>query len=72
MTCLVVAVILFVDTIVIAAVSRVRLEEGWVGLASVIWALLMSIWTITVDVSSIFSHLHEHHLNLPCLMRNRY
>ena len=49
--CFVLAVILLVDTIVIAAVSKLRYEEGWVGVASVVWAFLMSIWTLTTDVS---------------------
>ncbi|EDO01956.1 hypothetical protein SS1G_04431 [Sclerotinia sclerotiorum 1980 UF-70] len=48
-TCLVVAVILLVDAIMIVAVPRLRVEEGWVGIASVLWALLMSIWTIVTD-----------------------
>lgn len=50
-TCLVVAVVLLVDSIIIVAVSKIRYEEGWVGIASVVWALLISIWVITVDVS---------------------
>jgi pimeloyl-ACP methyl ester carboxylesterase len=48
-TCLVIAVFLLVDTIMIVAVSRLRVEEGWVGIASVIWALLISIWTVVTD-----------------------
>ena len=28
---------------------RLRLEEGWVGIASVVWALLISIWCIATD-----------------------
>ncbi|CAD6448177.1 e9f71910-c939-4b8c-ac88-1a052632c8aa [Sclerotinia trifoliorum] len=48
-TCLVIAVILLVDAIMIAAVPRLRVEEGWVGIASVLWALLMSTWTIVTD-----------------------
>ncbi|KAI9828701.1 MAG: hypothetical protein M1832_001804 [Thelocarpon impressellum] len=46
---LVIAVLLLVDAIVIVAVPRLRLEEGWVGIGSVIWATLMSIWTIVTD-----------------------
>jgi len=35
--------------ILIVAVPRLRFEEGWVGIASVVWALLISIWTILTD-----------------------
>ncbi|KAJ8070261.1 hypothetical protein OCU04_000645 [Sclerotinia nivalis] len=48
-TCLVIAVILLVDAIMIVAVPRLRVEEGWVGIASVLWALLISTWTIVTD-----------------------
>lgn len=48
-TCLVVSVFLLVDMIMILAVPRLRVEEGWVGIASVIWAFLISIWTIATD-----------------------
>ncbi|KAA8576894.1 hypothetical protein EYC84_006934 [Monilinia fructicola] len=48
-TCLVIAVILLVDMIMIVAVPRLRVEEGWVGIASVVWALLMAVWTIVTD-----------------------
>jgi pimeloyl-ACP methyl ester carboxylesterase len=45
----VVALFLFVDMIIILAVSHIRKEEGWVGLASIIWAFLMAVWSIVVD-----------------------
>ncbi|KAI9640802.1 hypothetical protein NHQ30_010642 [Ciborinia camelliae] len=48
-TCLVIAVILLVDMILIVAVPRLRVEEGWVGIASVVWSLLMAMWTIVTD-----------------------
>lgn len=48
-TCLVIAVMLLVDMILIVSVSRLRVEEGWVGITSVIWALLIAIWTIMTD-----------------------
>jgi pimeloyl-ACP methyl ester carboxylesterase len=38
-----------IDTILIVAVPRLRIEEGWVGIASVVWALLISVWTIFTD-----------------------
>ena len=48
-TCLVIAVLLLVDMIIIVAVPRIRTEEGWVGITSVVWALLMSMWTVFTD-----------------------
>jgi hypothetical protein len=48
-TCLVISVILLIDMILIVAVPRLRVEEGWVGIASVVWALLISIWTVFTD-----------------------
>ncbi len=48
-TTAVIAVLLAVNMIIILAVPRVRLEEGWIGIASVVWALLMSIWCILTD-----------------------
>ena len=45
----IIAFLLLVDVIIIAAVTRLRLEEGWVGVASAIWALLMAVWCVMVD-----------------------
>lgn len=45
----VIAGILLVDTIMIVAVGRLRLEEGWVGIASVAWATLMAAWCVMTD-----------------------
>ncbi|ERT02887.1 mitochondrial integral membrane protein [Sporothrix schenckii 1099-18] len=45
----IVALFLFVNTIVTAAVERTRHEEGWVGITSVAWALAMAVWTIVAD-----------------------
>lgn len=47
--CLVIAVILLIDMILILAVPRLRVEEGWVGIASIVWAVLISIWTVFTD-----------------------
>ena len=46
---LIVAFFLLVDTVIILAVSRVRLEEGWVGIASVIWATLIALYNVATD-----------------------
>lgn len=35
--------------IILLAVQKTRYEEGWVGIVSVIWALVLSLWTILVD-----------------------
>jgi pimeloyl-ACP methyl ester carboxylesterase len=48
-TCLATSVLLLVDMIMIVAIPRLRVEEGWVGIASVIWALLVSIWVVVTD-----------------------
>lgn len=68
-TCLVVAVVLLVDSIIIAAVSKVRYEEGWVGIASVVWALLMSIWVVIVDVSCLYA---IHFVPITCIQELLY
>ena len=44
-----IAVFLLVDMILILTVPRIRVEEGWVGIASVVWALLISIWVVITD-----------------------
>ena len=48
-TTAIIALFLAIDMILILAVPRLRLEEGWVGIASVVWALVMSIWCIATD-----------------------
>jgi len=48
-TCLIIAVILLVDMILIVAVPKLRFEEGWVGIASVVWALVISVWAVMTD-----------------------
>lgn len=35
--------------IMILSVYRIRVEEGWIGIISVIWTLLMSIWALYTD-----------------------
>jgi pimeloyl-ACP methyl ester carboxylesterase len=35
--------------IVILSVSRIRVEEGWVGIASVIWAVFIAAWCVITD-----------------------
>ncbi|CAK7567906.1 MAG: hypothetical protein SEPTF4163_005883 [Sporothrix epigloea] len=45
----IVALFLFINTIITASVERTRHEEGWVGITSVAWAFAMSIWTIITD-----------------------
>lgn len=45
----IVGVLLLVDMIVIVSVARVRQEEGWVGITSVVWAVLIAIWSLVTD-----------------------
>lgn len=46
---IVTAVMLFLDLVLLASVQQTRYEEGWVGLVSATWALLMSIWALLAD-----------------------
>ncbi|KAI9879683.1 MAG: hypothetical protein M1830_007629 [Pleopsidium flavum] len=46
---LIVAVFLTMDMIIILAVQRVRVEEGWIGIASVIWATVIAIYNVVAD-----------------------
>ncbi|CAG8972904.1 hypothetical protein HYALB_00001324 [Hymenoscyphus albidus] len=48
-TCLIISLVLLVDMILIVSVARLRTEEGWVGITSCVWALLMSLWAISTD-----------------------
>lgn len=48
-TTAIIAVLLVINMIIILAAPRVRLEEGWVGIASVVWAFLMAVWCILTD-----------------------
>lgn len=44
-----IAFLLLADVIIIAAVTNLRIQEGWVGMASAIWALLMAVWCVMID-----------------------
>lgn len=46
---LVVAFFLLVDMVIILAVPRLRVEEGWVGIASVVWATLIALYNVLTD-----------------------
>lgn len=46
---LVVGVILVIDAILIVSVQRLRLEEGWIGIVSVIWAVWMATYCLLTD-----------------------
>ncbi|KAL9101066.1 MAG: hypothetical protein Q9163_003640 [Psora crenata] len=46
---LIVTFFLLIDMIIILAVGRIRVEEGWVGIASVIWATLMALSNVLTD-----------------------
>jgi len=45
----VIAFILFVCSIIIVSVPKLRSEEGAVGIAAVFWSFLVSIWAILAD-----------------------
>ncbi|KAI0409730.1 hypothetical protein F4802DRAFT_593367 [Xylaria palmicola] len=46
---IVISCLLLVNAILLISVQQTRYEEGWVGMASVLWALIMAIWTLTTD-----------------------
>ncbi len=45
----VVAFFLLTDMILILAVPRLRVEEGWVGIATVIWSTVLASWCVLTD-----------------------
>ncbi|KAF5125894.1 putative protein C23C11.06c [Metarhizium anisopliae] len=45
----VMAFLLLLDMVLLLAVQQTRYEEGWVGIVSVVWALLMSLWNLLTD-----------------------
>ena len=44
-----VSIMLLVNMILIVSVSRIRAEEGWVGIASVVWAVLMGLYLVLTN-----------------------
>ncbi|KAI9792553.1 MAG: hypothetical protein M1816_002073 [Peltula sp. TS41687] len=48
-SCLIIAVLLLVDVILILTIPRLRQQEGWVGIATAGWATLVAIWTVITD-----------------------
>lgn len=44
-----ISVLLLIDMIIILAVTRIRAEEGWVGIASVIWAALIGFYNVITN-----------------------
>lgn len=44
-----ISVFLLVDFVIIMAVGKLRTDEGWIGIASVLWAMLMGVWTVMTD-----------------------
>jgi pimeloyl-ACP methyl ester carboxylesterase len=48
-TTTIIAGFLLIDMIIILAVPKIRLEEGWVGIASVVWAVFIALWCILTD-----------------------
>ncbi|KAF3934280.1 hypothetical protein ABW19_dt0203531 [Dactylella cylindrospora] len=47
----IIAVLLLVNLIVITSVAGLREEEGWIGIASIIWILFISLWGVIIDRS---------------------
>jgi pimeloyl-ACP methyl ester carboxylesterase len=43
------SVLLLVDMIIIVAVGRLRAEEGWVGITSVVWAAIIGLYNVLAN-----------------------
>ena len=46
---LAVSVLLMIDMIIILSVSQIRVEEGWIGISSVVWAALIGLYNILTN-----------------------
>lgn len=44
-----ISVMLLIDMIIILAVPQIRVEEGWVGIASVVWAALIAFYNVITN-----------------------
>ncbi|KAI2629758.1 hypothetical protein GGR54DRAFT_635940 [Hypoxylon sp. NC1633] len=51
--------LLLVNAILVISVEKTRHEEGWVGMVSVLWALLMAIWTLLTDRLVLWGKIEE-------------
>lgn len=43
---IIISLLLLVDMIIIVAVPRIRAEESWVGIASVVWATFLGLYNV--------------------------
>ena len=43
------SILLLVDMIIIVSVGRLRVEEGWVGIASVVWAAIIGLYNVLAN-----------------------
>lgn len=48
-TTAIITVLLLIDMIIILSVPQIRVEEGWPGIASVVWAVFIAGWCIVTD-----------------------
>ncbi|KAL8674058.1 MAG: hypothetical protein Q9168_001545 [Polycauliona sp. 1 TL-2023] len=46
---LAIAALLLLDMIIVVVVQRLRSEEGWVGITSVVWATVMALYNVMSD-----------------------
>ncbi|OJZ92518.1 hypothetical protein ASPFODRAFT_263786 [Aspergillus luchuensis CBS 106.47] len=56
---IIIAIFLLIDMILTLAVPRIRLEEGWVGVASVVWAAFISLYAIVQNHSVAWGKREE-------------
>lgn len=53
------AIVLLADMCIILGVARIRVEEGWVGIASVVWATFISFYSILRNISVAWGKREE-------------
>ncbi len=44
-----ISVLLLIDMVIILSVARLRAEEGWVGIASVVWAVVIGFYNVITN-----------------------
>ncbi|KAI0125927.1 hypothetical protein BJ170DRAFT_582943 [Xylariales sp. AK1849] len=47
------------DTVLLLAVEKTRHEEGWVGMASVIWTFVIAVWVLATDRLVLWGKIEE-------------
>lgn len=56
---MIVSILLIVNMIIILAAPRIRLEEGWPGIASVVWAAVIGLYNVVTNRAVRFGKYEE-------------